>query len=157
MPGTAAPNGQAIERRVGRVATTNEQPTSPSQGGHGSAGGDVLHAGGALAALRALPYGGIDDATRQFELPLQVRAAVTPAISALRWSSVAYGLVFAAPAAFRGQWAPVVALAVCLFLTTWRTVLPLRLASTSWTDSLPIWRCCADAIRMRRYRRTCGR
>jgi signal transduction histidine kinase len=94
----------------------------------------VLHAGGALAALRALPYGGIDDATRQFELPLAVRAAVTPAIAALRWSSIAYGMVFAAPAAFRGQWAPVLALAVCLFLTTWRTILPLRLASTSWND-----------------------
>ncbi len=97
------------------------------------AGGD-LQAGGALATLRAIPYGGLDDATRQFELPLAVRAAVTPAVSALRWSSVAYGLVFAAPAAFRGQWPPVVALAACLFLTTWRTVLPLRLASTSWTD-----------------------
>ena len=94
----------------------------------------MFQAGGALAALRALPYGGIDDATRQFELPLAVRAAVTPAVAALRWSSVAYGLVFAAPAAFRGQWSPVVALAVCLFLTTWRTVLPLRLASTSWND-----------------------
>ena len=61
----------------------------------------MLHAGGALAALRALPYGGIDDATRQFELPLAVRAAVTPAIAALRWSSIAYGMVFAAEVAWR--------------------------------------------------------
>ena len=33
------------------------------------------------------------------------------------------------PAAFRGSYAAVIATATCLFITTWRTVLPLRLAS----------------------------
>lgn len=93
-----------------------------------------MRAGGALAALRAVPYGGLDDATREFELPLGVRTALTPAIAALRWAAVAYGLVFAAPQAVRGDYAPVVTLAACLFVTTWRTVLPLRLASSAWTD-----------------------
>ena len=81
-----------------------------------------------------MPYGGLDDATREFELPLGVRTALTPAIAALRWAAIAYGLVFAAPQAVRGDYAPVVTLAVCLFVTTWRTVLPLRLASATWTD-----------------------
>ncbi len=84
--------------------------------------------------MRALPYGGIDDATRDFELPIAVRAAVTPALAALRWGALAYGLVFGAPEAVRGNYAPVVTLAVCLFVTTWRTVLPLRLASTQFPD-----------------------
>jgi signal transduction histidine kinase len=72
----------------------------------------------------------MDDATRRFDLSPSVRAAVSPAINALRWGAVGYGLVFAAPAAFRGSYASVVATGVCLFLTTWRTVIPLRLAST---------------------------
>lgn len=84
----------------------------------------------AVAAFRALPYGGMDDATRRFDLPPAVRAAVSPAINALRWGAFGYGLVFAAPAAFRGSYAAVIATAACLFITTWRTVLPLRLASS---------------------------
>ena len=83
----------------------------------------------AVAAFRSLPYGGMDDATRRFDLPPSVRAAVSPAINALRWGALGYGLVFAAPAAFRGSYAAVIATATCLFITTWRTVLPLRLAS----------------------------
>ncbi len=84
----------------------------------------------AVAAIRALPYGGMDDATRRIDLPPTVRAAVSPAILALRWGALGYGLVFAAPEAFRGSYEAVVATAVCLFLTTWRTLIPVRLAST---------------------------
>ena len=42
----------------------------------------------AVAAIRALPYGGMDDATRRIDLPPTVRAAVSPAILALRWGAV---------------------------------------------------------------------
>lgn len=71
----------------------------------------------------------MDDATRRLELPPTVRATVSPAVNALRWGALGYGLLFAAPAAFDGSYEAVVATAVCLFLTTWRTVLPIRLAS----------------------------
>ena len=91
--------------------------------------GDVPGVSEAVAAYRALPYGGMDDATRRFDLPPSLRAAVSPAISALRWGALGYGLVFAAPSAFRGSYPAVIATAVCLFITTWRTVIPVRLAS----------------------------
>jgi signal transduction histidine kinase len=71
----------------------------------------------------------MDDSTRLLELPASARAAVSPAIAALRWGAFGYGLLFAAPAAFDGSYEAVVATAVCLFLTTWRTVLPLRLGA----------------------------
>ncbi len=93
----------------------------------------------AVAAIRALPHGGMDDATRRMDLPPTARAAVSPAVMALRWGALGYGLVFAAPQAFRGEWSAVFATAVCLFLTTWRTVLPVRLASTDrWGALAPI-------------------
>lgn len=34
----------------------------------------------AVAALRALPFGGIDDATRNFALPPSIRSGVSPAL-----------------------------------------------------------------------------
>ncbi|MFM7068595.1 MAG: GAF domain-containing sensor histidine kinase [Actinomycetes bacterium] len=115
------------------MSSTNER-LSTHQAQRANPPGDPVRANGSLAALRALPYGGIDDATRNFELPLAVRTAITPAIAVLRWGAVIYGTVFAAPAAFRGDTAPIVTLAVCMFLTTWRTIIPLRLASNSWVD-----------------------
>ena len=47
------------------------------------------------AAIQALPHGGSDDATREFRLPPQIRAAVSPILTALRWGAVMFGLVFA--------------------------------------------------------------
>ena len=85
----------------------------------------------AIAAIRTLPFGGMDDSTRDLSLPPAVRAAVSPAVAALRWGSIGFGMVFAAPQAFRGSYAAVVSLAVCLFVTTWRTTLPIRLGGTS--------------------------
>jgi hypothetical protein len=83
----------------------------------------------AVAAIRAQPHGGMDDSTRRLELPPAARAAGSPAIAALRWGAFGYGLLFAAPAAFDGSYQAVVATAVCLFVTTWRTVIPVRLGS----------------------------
>ncbi|MEI7887027.1 MAG: GAF domain-containing sensor histidine kinase [Actinomycetes bacterium] len=88
----------------------------------------------AMAALRALPFGGLDEATRNFALPPSIRAGVSPAIATLRWGAVGFGIVFAAPAAFRGSYVAVFTVAICVFITTWRTVIPIRLASTRFQD-----------------------
>lgn len=98
------------------------------------AGPNELRVDEAVAALRALPFGGLDDATRSFALPPSVRASVSPAIATLRWGAVGFGLAFAAPEAFRGSYVAVATVAVCIFLTTWRTVIPIRLASTRLRD-----------------------
>lgn len=95
---------------------------------------DELRVDEAVAALRALPFGGLDDATRSFALPPSVRASVSPAIATLRWGAVGFGLAFAAPEAFRGSYVAVATVAVCVFLTTWRTVIPIRLASERTRD-----------------------
>jgi signal transduction histidine kinase len=81
------------------------------------------------AAIQALPHGGSDDATRDFRLPPQIRAAVSPILTALRWGAVMFGLVFAAPLASEGDLHVVTTLSVVLFMTSWRTFRPNRLAS----------------------------
>jgi signal transduction histidine kinase len=78
----------------------------------------------------------MDDATRNLRLPASVRATVSPAVTSLRWGAVGYGLAFSAPQAAEGSYAAVMATAVCLFLATWRTVLPVRLGSPERSDSL---------------------
>jgi signal transduction histidine kinase len=83
----------------------------------------------AVAAIRALPHGGLDDSTRLLGLPPSWRASVSPSIAVVRWCALGYGLVFSAPEAFRGSYSAVIATAICCFVTTWRTVLPLQLGS----------------------------
>lgn len=88
----------------------------------------------AVAALRALRYGELDDATSGIALPPTVRASLSPAISAMRWGALVYGLVLSAPEAFEGSYSKIVTLAVAVFLTTWRTIIPVRLASNRTLD-----------------------
>ncbi|MCB1257992.1 MAG: GAF domain-containing protein [Microthrixaceae bacterium] len=83
-----------------------------------------------LAALRAMRVGSFDDSTRDLDLPAWARAGVAPAITVGRWGAVGFGIAFSAPKAFNGSYLSVVAVAISLFLTTWRTVLPVRLASS---------------------------
>ena len=52
-------------------------------------------------------------------------------IGALRWGAVMIGLVFAAPAAQDGQIRIVGTVAIAIFLTTWRTMFPLKLGDWS--------------------------
>jgi len=88
-----------------------------------------------VAALRTLPFGGIDDHARHLAFTPQVRAAVAPVVIALRWSAVMYGMIFGAGKVFReGSYSVVLTLTVCLFLTTWRTSIPVRLGSTVVRD-----------------------
>lgn len=100
-------------------------------------GRDGLRVDDTVAALRTLRYGGLDDSTRSIALPPPVRATVSPAIAALRWGSVGYGLVLGAPRVFDGSYSTVVTLAVCLFITTWRTIIPIKLGSPMWIERLP--------------------
>jgi len=90
----------------------------------------------AATVLRALPYGGIDDSTKAFRLPPAVQATVSPVIAAIRWGAVMFGMVFAAVDASNGELPVVQTLAVVLFVTTWRTLRPIRLASVRAPDRI---------------------
>lgn len=82
-----------------------------------------------VAALRALPFGGLDDTARNLEISPQVQATISPVVNAFRWAAVMYGMIFGAAEAFEGSYSVVATLAVCLFLTCWRTMIPIRLGS----------------------------
>jgi signal transduction histidine kinase len=116
------------------VSPTEPTTPTPEADSPRPGGSDGLRVDDAVAALRALPFGGLDDSTRSFALPPTVRASVSPAIATLRWGAVGFGLAFAAPEAFRGSYVAVVSVAVCVFVTTWRTVIPIRLASERTRD-----------------------
>lgn len=83
----------------------------------------------AVIALRTLPFGGTDDASLALRLPPPVQATVSPVIAAVRWGAVMFGMVAAVTRANNGNLEVVVALAVVLFLTTWRTLRPIRLGA----------------------------
>lgn len=76
----------------------------------------------------------MDDGVRSFELPPKIRAVVSPLVLSLRWAAAMFGLIFATMRALEGDLHVVVTLTVCLFLTTWRTTLPLRLSSLQPVD-----------------------
>ena len=82
-----------------------------------------------LATIRAVRSGGVDESTRDLALPAWARASVAPAVTVGRWGSVGFGMAFSANQAFKGSYLAVVAVAIAIFVTTWRTVLPIRLAS----------------------------
>lgn len=88
----------------------------------------------AVAALRAVRHGGVDDATLGMRLPPTVQASVSPTIAAGRWAAVLYGMVYAVPAAEAGDLRTVYALSFLLFLTSWRSLRPIRLAGARPLD-----------------------
>ncbi|MEZ5382522.1 MAG: GAF domain-containing sensor histidine kinase [Microthrixaceae bacterium] len=93
---------------------------------------------GELATLRpTLELGGVDDSNRSLELPPSLRANLGPLTNSLRWGAVGFGLVYAVPQAVSGDLAVVVALSLTMFLTTWRTVIPLRLGNPSVGARVP--------------------
>lgn len=104
----------------------------------GPAGGQQLPAETA-AALRWL-RAGLSEETMRLELPPDIRSAISPIISALRWGVLLYGMVFASTQANAGDLGVIATLAVAMFLTVWRTFRPLRLAWQDLTDRvLPIF------------------
>jgi signal transduction histidine kinase len=88
----------------------------------------------AAVALRTLPYGGIDDSTRALRFPPAVQATVSPVVVATRWGAAMFGMVFAAFRASTGDRDVVKTLVVVLFLTTWRTMRPIRLGAARRLD-----------------------
>ncbi len=83
----------------------------------------------AASALQVLRHGGADDSTLEFDLPPSVKATVSPTIAALRWTAVLFGILFGAARSADGDLAIVVTTTLVLFFTTWRSMLPLKLAS----------------------------
>jgi len=118
------------------VSGTEQTSSTPDARSNSRGGADNIRVDDTVAALRALRYGAMDEATRSIALPPSVRASVSPTISALRWGAVGYGLVLSAPDAFEGSYSAVITLAVCLFITTWRTIIPIRLGSTTPSERL---------------------
>ncbi|MGI9622591.1 MAG: GAF domain-containing protein, partial [Acidimicrobiales bacterium] len=62
-------------------------------------------------------------------VPPTVRAMLPPLIAALRWCAVVLGVALEAPNATDGDVALVLTTSICLYLTTWRTMRPIRLGS----------------------------
>lgn len=79
---------------------------------------------------------GHDGLPNELGIAAGLRSAVNPAINALRWGALGFGLLFAAPEAFRGSYGAVAATAVCLFVTTLRSQLPVHLGSTDLRRSV---------------------
>lgn len=63
-------------------------------------------------------------------VPASVRTMLAPLVAALRWCTVVLGTALAAPDAARGDIGLVLTTSICLYLTTWRTMRPIRLGST---------------------------
>ena len=90
----------------------------------------------AAGALQVLRHGGADDSTLRFDLPPAVKATVSPTIASLRWTAVLFGMLFGAGRSAEGDLAIVVSTTLALFFTTWRSMLPLHLASARRIDRI---------------------
>jgi signal transduction histidine kinase len=94
-------------------------------------GGVRAGAGEFDAALDRL--GGVDHTDdpshRQLRVPPSTRTVLAPLVAALRWCAVVLGTALAAPDAVNGSVGLVVTTSICLYLTTWRTLRPLRLGA----------------------------
>lgn len=67
-------------------------------------------------------------------VPPTVRAMLSPLIAALRWCAVVLGVALEAPNATDGDVGLVLTTSICLYLTTWRTMRPIRLGSPERTQ-----------------------
>jgi len=86
----------------------------------GEAGRDLLGAGAPEdTTLKLTP--------RDLHLRPSVSASLSAILGALRWSAVMIGLVFAAQQAARGEIRIVGTVAIAIFVTSWRTINPLKL------------------------------
>jgi len=113
--------------------------TGPVPGGFAAAprgGAEAMGLDEMITALRTIPHGGIDDTARNLALPPQIRATISPLIMSMRWAAAMFGMIFGTKAALTGDLDVVFSLGVCLFLTTWRTTLPIKLASRRTADRM---------------------
>jgi signal transduction histidine kinase len=87
-----------------------------------------------LFALRALRTGGLDDAGRALELGPSVAGSLSAVLAALRWGAVLVGVAWAATGAASGDLSLIATLTIAIFLTSWRTIRPIRLGDPSQTQ-----------------------
>ncbi len=80
-------------------------------------------------------------AERARHLSPGVMASVTAVLAALRWGAVMIGLAWAATLAAEGDAAVVATLSVAIFLTSWRTITPIRFGERG---VLPLLRALGD-------------
>ncbi|MFN0026478.1 MAG: GAF domain-containing sensor histidine kinase, partial [Acidimicrobiales bacterium] len=124
-PGSVAAGGHAIDAPDAPDGPRLSPPPLASRRGL-----TPLQQATAITALRTLPYGGSDDASLALRLSPLVHANVSPVIAALRWGAVMYAMASTVTRANQGELSVVSALAVVLFLTTWRTMRPVRLGTS---------------------------
>ena len=117
----------AFPERTAVAATTEPAPRPLGSPRSGTTRDD-------LAALRIVSHGGIDDTARALALPPAVRGVLSPIVNLARWTAMAAGLTIAGRDALDGDVRAIATLGICLFLTSWRTVLPLRLGSPGRVD-----------------------
>ncbi|MEM8926196.1 MAG: histidine kinase [Actinomycetota bacterium] len=80
-------------------------------------------------------------AERAQHLSAGVTASLTAVLAALRWGAVMIGLAWAATLAANGDGAVVVTLSIAIFLTSWRTITPIRFGELGL---LPLLRALGD-------------
>lgn len=78
------------------------------------------------SALRRWLYAARPSAAKAGQLSRGVSGSLTAVIASLRWGSVMIGLAFAGPRAANGDRAVVLTLSVAIFITSWRTIVPIR-------------------------------
>ncbi|MDH3681660.1 MAG: GAF domain-containing sensor histidine kinase [Acidimicrobiia bacterium] len=101
------------------MVSSSQQPTPAAQE---SSGGAV----GALRAVRQIWLDSLPDTAKARSLSPGATASLTAVLAALRWGAAMIGLAWAAGRAAEGVLGVVVTLAVAIFITSWRTITPIR-------------------------------
>lgn len=88
-------------------------------------------AGEILASLRALRSGGLASPGQPLNLDASLTGSLATTLAVLRWGALIVGLAWAATGAASGDLRVVATLSVVIFLSSWRTLRPLRLGDRS--------------------------
>lgn len=80
---------------------------------------------------------------RTSDLSIGLNASLTAVLAALRWGAVMVGLAFAAAMTTDGNVSIVVTLAVAIFITSWRTIAPIRFGEPGL---LPLLKAVGDVV-----------
>lgn len=79
--------------------------------------------------LRAIRHDVVEGSSQSLEMGSAVTDSLSAALAALRWGALMVGLAWAAGGAASGDLSVVATLTVVIFLSSWRTVRPLRLGN----------------------------
>lgn len=88
-------------------------------------------AGEILASLRALRSEGLASPGQPLNLDASLTGSLATTLAVLRWGALIVGLAWAATGAASGDLRVVATLSVVIFLSSWRTLRPLRLGDRS--------------------------